>query len=245
MALPIINAPEYTITLPISDKEIKVRPFLVKEEKMLLTAMTSEETSEVVDILLQVLRNCTLGQIDIESLPLTDIEFLLLKLRGFSKGEQFEINIICKNIVENENGVKEKCGNKTTHSLDINDITVETKGIVNPVIELTDTIGIKLRAPRANLIKELMGIESDVDSSVTGLIECIESIWDGDEVMYTKDYKPEELEAFVDQLAGKQLEKIKTYIDSLPQVGIEVKHKCSKCGHEETLFIRGLYDFLG
>ena len=245
MALPIINVPEYTITLPISNQKIKVRPFLVKEEKMLLTVMTSEDASEVVDILLQVLSNCTLDKVYIESLQLTDIEFLVLKLRGFSKGEKFDISIKCKNMVENkETKEQEMCGNVTNYNLDINDITVNTKGIKNDTIKLSDTIGIKLRAPRAHLMKELMGVESEIDASITGLIDCIESIWDGEEVMYTKDYKSEELEAFVDQLTSQQLKQIKEYIDSLPQIGIEVKHKCSKCENKETLFIRGIHDFL-
>lgn len=240
MALPTITAPEYTIHLPISDQDIKVRPFIVKEEKMLLTVMETEERSETADILLQVLNNCTFDKLDIEKLPITDIEYLLLKLRSFSKGEEFEIVVECNNTVD-----EKRCGHVNTYIKSINDIIIDKSTVVNETIKLTETIGIKLRPPRTVLIKELMGIKSEVDATMTGLLDCIESIWEGEEVMLAKDQSNEDLEAFIDQLTSEQMGEIKKYIDSLPQIEVIVKHKCEKCGNEETLNIGGLYDFLG
>lgn len=245
MALPIIHAPEYTITLPISNKTIKVRPFIVKEEKMLLTAAESNEISETVDILFQILNNCTFDKIDINTMAITDIEYLLLKMRGFSKGEEFEIYIKCKNTVKNKKtDIIKECGHVNNYVLNINDIEISNKNNLDGSIELTDTIGIKMRPPSTNLIKELLGDNSEVDTTITGIIECIESIWNGDEVMYTKDFSNKEIEEFIDQFTRNQLQKIKDYIDNLPKISIKVDHKCDECGHKETLYVSGLNDFL-
>jgi len=240
MALPVIEAPIYSMELPMSKQKIKIRPFLVKEEKMLLTAMAGKEPQEISDIIIQIIQNCTFEKVDVKSLPLLDLEYVLIRLRAYSKGEDFELNVKCKAVVDGK-----ICNHLSTYTENINDIVVDTSKIINSSIKLSDTVGIKLQPPKANLIATLSKANQVSDVTANTLVECIESIWEGDVVNYAKDQSREDMETFVDQLTSPQLEEVKKYIDSLPNIEIVVAHKCEKCGNEETLRVRGLYDFLG
>lgn len=239
MSLPIIEAPIYSLTLPMSKKKIKIRPFLVREEKMLLTAMSEDNPEELADTIIQILNNCTFEKLDVGSISLIDIEYMLIKLRAYSKGETFDINVKCKNEVNGK-----VCGHISEYEKNVKDIKVDTSGIKNEVIKLSKTVGIKLQPPKANLISVLakkQKIENITDNTI---IDCIESIWDGDNVMLAKDHKIKDLENFVGQLTTIHLEKIKGYINSLPSIEVKLDHKCEKCGNTETLTIKGIYDFL-
>lgn len=239
MTLPIIEAPVYSLTLPMNKKEIKIRPFLVKEEKILIIALASKEPTNISDAIIQIIDNCTFNKIDAKSLSLIDIEFILINLRSYSKGEEFEVNVKCKNVIDNE-----VCGHVSEYVRNISDIEIDIDNIIDPKIQLTENIGMKLQPPKVNLIKSISELKNNIDISEEGIAGCIESIWENDNVQYAKDQSMEDLVEFVSNLTSPQMEQIKKYIQSLPDIVVKIEHVCKKCGNKEVLTIKGIYDFL-
>lgn len=241
MALPKIDAPVYEIDLPLSKKHIRFRPFLVKEQRNLMMAMESDDKETIEKNIRQVLHNCTLTpNVDIDSLPIIDVEFYFINLRARSVGEVIETKYRCENEVNDK-----PCGNLMDTSVNLLDIKVEFKEDAKDVIQLTDTIAIKLKYPEFSMLERSTKFDSATDMAFQMIVESIEYIFDGEQYYYSKETDPAELIEFVESLNQDQFKKIENFFNNLPIMNKVIKTTCSKCGYNHTIEVEGLDNFFG
>jgi hypothetical protein len=241
MALPKIDTPIYELDLPLSKKHVRFRPFLVKEQKNLLMAMESGDSKSIEQNVKQVLNNCTVTEnIDIEKLPVLDVEFYFLNLRARSVGEIVENKYRCDNQVDGS-----ACGNIMETSLNLLDIKIEGVKENNDVIQLTDTISIKLKYPEFSVINKLSNLTNVSDIAFEMIAESVEYIFDGEQFFYAKETTTEELVEFIEGLNQQQFAKIEDFFANLPKLEKKIEMKCSRCGFEHKLDVEGLESFFG
>lgn len=240
--LPKIDVPIYSIKLLSTGKEVKYRPFTVKEEKLFLMASESKEMDTIVDTTKQVLNNCILSDIDIDSIPVFDIEYLFLNIRARSVSEVVSVNYNCNNEIKNESDEgKHRCGNVV--KLDINLLEIkpnETKKLENK-IQLTNKLGIVMKYPNFNTVTKYE--DNNTENILKLTVSCIDYIYDDDQIYYAKDSTEEELIEFIENMQTKDLEKIKEFFDNMPKLSKNLDFKCGKCGYEETITLEGLQSF--
>ena len=241
--LPKIDVPIFNVKLLSNGKSLSFRPFTVKEEKLFLMANESEDLNSVVDTIKQILNNCVLDEIDIESLPLFDIEHLFLNIRARSIGEVVNLKYKCNNSITKEEGEEEKkCGNLVEIDLNILEIEPEKQVGHSTKIEITENMGIVMKYPNFETLKTF-DIENEADSIIKTTIDCIDYIYDKEQIYYSKDATQEELIEFVESMQAKDLEKIKLFFDTMPRMKKDIEFKCNKCGHEETIELEGIQNF--
>jgi hypothetical protein len=244
MSLPQLVLQKHNITLPISNLELVVTPYLTKHERLLLKAKESKDTEEIISVITQILEDCT-DNYDVKKLPMADIQFLLLKLKAFSSGEIVELNMRCQNKLPSteEGGDTVKCGHKTLIEIDLNtEVQYDTDGIADSHIELGDGIGIVMQPPSFKIFKTiLMAPDSKADQLFTILADCIEYIWDKDEKY--SDWTEEEIQGFIDSLSNKHMETVKNYLESIPSMLVKKDFKCESCGYTEEIVLDDIFDF--
>ena len=241
MALPKIDTPIYELDLPLSKKHVRFRPFLVKEQKNLLMAMESGDSKSIEQNVKQVLNNCTVTEnIDIEKLPVLDVEYYFLNLRARSVGEIVENKYRCDNQVDGS-----ACGNIMETSLNLLDIKIEGVKENNDVIQLTDTISIKLKYPEFSVINKLSKLTDVSDIAFEMIADSVEYIFDGEQFYYAKETTTEEMVEFIEGLNQQQFAKIEDFFANLPKLEKKIEIKCSRCGFEHKLDVEGLESFFG
>lgn len=242
MALPKIDTPIYDLLLPLSNKQIRFRPFLVKEQKNLMMAMEADDKETIERNIRQVLTNCTLTEgIDIDRLPVIDIEYYFINLRARSVGEVVENKYICTNTPDGQN----ECGNKMESKFNLLDITVDFDPTAKDVVNITDRISIKLKYPEFSLVEKLKKKDSAVDIAFEVILDSIEYVFDGEQYYYANETPREELMAFIESLSQEQFSKLEEFFDKLPKLNRKVDLKCSKCGFDHTISMEGLESFFG
>ena len=228
MPLPVVATPKYDLTLPISEKKITFRPFLVKEEKILLIASESKNQSEILNSLRTVVTNCVEEDINIDELPLVDVEYLFLQLRARSVGEVVEL-------------IRElKSGEKVKLKVDLTSIGIKKKRVKSD-IKLTDKIGIKLKSPTFSVSK-VVG-EDETEKLFDILSECVESIYDENGVYSSKDFTKTELKQFLESLTQSQFKLLTDYFEALPKLYHEVVYEDPKTKKKEKVIFNNIYDF--
>jgi DNA-directed RNA polymerase subunit M/transcription elongation factor TFIIS len=241
--LPKIDAPIYELKLLSSGKKLKFRPFTVKEEKLFLMAAEADDFKSVIDTTKQVINNCVLDDLDIEELPIFDIENIFLQLRAKSIGEVVNLRYRCNNKVTDEETKEEKnCNTVVEIDVNINElIPIFEKKEINK-IEITEKMGVVLKYPNFKLLEKYNG-ENTSDSIIETIICCIDYVYDAENVYYSKDVSKEELIEFVESMQTKDLEKFKEFFDSAPKIQKNVSFKCPKCKYEEDVLVEGLESF--
>jgi hypothetical protein len=241
MALPKIDAPVYELDLPLSKKHIRFRPFLVKEQRNLLMAMESDDRDTIEKNIKQVLHNCTLTpDVDVEKLPITDVEFYFLNLRARSVGEIVESKYRCENVVDDK-----PCGNLMESKLNLLDITVDMSSVNDGNIRLTDKIVLKLVYPEFSILERIGKLNSPADIAFGMIVDCIESIFDGEQFYYANETSREELTEFVESLNQEQFSKIEAFFENMPKLNKSVQMTCGKCGFSHNIEVEGLESFFG
>ena len=235
MALPKLNTPTYELELPSTGEKIKYRPFLVKEQKILMIASESEDDTEIQNALANLITECTFGEIDPYVVPLFDIEFMFLRIRGKSVGEKIELNVLCPD------------DNKTRTDITINleDIDVHMDATHNNEIAVTKNITIFMRYPT---LKDMTNIGADTTdvATVFDLIKrCIFEIHDKDKVYNRIDISEKELEQFIDNLPSVVFENLGEFFNSMPKVSHPVKVKNPKTKKTGEIVIEGIQSFFG
>lgn len=238
MALPKIDVPTFKLTLPISKKEIRYRPFLVKEQKILLMAMETNEKEIIQDNIKQILSNCLLDEIDIDSFPMIDIEYYFLHLRAKSVGELVESKYKCENVVNGDT-----CNNVMDTKFNILDVQVEYPEKVEDIIKLTPTVGIKLKYPNFDVVERIQELDSVTDAAFELIVDCIEYIFDDDAMYYPHETSKEEMIEFLESLTKDQFDKIEKFVNNMPKLKKTIEVKCSKCGFEHKIDVEGLDNF--
>lgn len=240
MPLPKIDVPVYDIDLPLSKKHISFRPFLVKEQRNLLMAMESNDSSTIEKNIRQVLNNCTLTEgIIIDQLPVVDIEYFFLNLRARSVGEVAENKYRCNNEVDGK-----ECGHISEVNIDILNIKLETSDVSEKIM-LTPNMMIKFNYPVFASLSSAKNTENISEFAFNMIIDCIDYIHDGEQFYYAKETTREELVEFIDSLNTDQFSKIEEFFNNLPKLRKEVRFKCKKCGFEHLIEAEGLESFFG
>jgi hypothetical protein len=243
MALPKIDVPTYEIDLPVSKKKVKYRPFLVKEQRNLLMAIESEDSNSVHSAIRDILYNCTLTEgIDIDKLPIIDVEYYFLNLRAKSVGELVESRYRCNNIIIDDSGTHE-CRSIMEKSINLLNIKVDMNGNVSPEINLTDKLVIKMKYPEFGIIKDSMKYDDDNEITFNMLAQSIEYIYDGEQFYYANETPVQELVEFVETMPTEQFEKIENFFNSLPRLKETIEMTCKKCNYHHMFDVEGLESF--
>lgn len=240
--LPKIDVPVYTVDLPLSKQKIRYRPFLVKEEKILLMAMESEDEKTIIDSIKQVVNNCCLDEIDINDLPILDLEFFFLNLRSRSVGEVVDLQYKCNNDIKNEDGIENKCNNLVKLQVNLLDIKPIFEEKHTNKIELSSNLGMVMRYPNFKMLTEIDS-ENEVEKIIKIIVNCIDYIYDNENIYYKKDIEEQEMIEFIDSMTKEQFQKVQDFFDSIPKIKKNLNFKCNKCGYKEDIEIEGIQSF--
>jgi len=246
MALPTLTVPHYSLKIPSTEQEVSYRPFLVKEEKILLMAAESENDGEMANAMVHIITNCIENEeIDVNLLPTFDLEYIFLQIRAKSVGETSEIEIKCENIVAGEDGAETQCGAMVPISVDLTKLKVKFNKKHTNNIKLEENIGVTLRYPDLGELAKIAGAASsnDVQDSFDLMSSCIETIYDAESVNTRKDFTDGELNDWIEGLNDVQLQKIHEFFSTMPALKHDVKYECKKCKHKGKLTLSGLNDF--
>lgn len=239
MALPKIDTPVYDLELPLSKKKIRFRPFLVKEQRNLLMAMESDDKETIERNIRQVLHNCTLTEgLDIDRLPIIDVEFYFLNLRARSIGEIVQSKYRCENVVE-----EKTCGNLMTAELNILEIHPDMTNVVNDIIQINNAISVKLKYPEFSVLERANKFESITDMAFDMIAESVEYIFDGEQYYYASESEPDEIIEFIESLSQEQFSKIENFFNNLPKLNKKIEMDCKKCNFHHTIEVEGLDSF--
>ena len=236
MALPIIENPRYELTLPSTDVQVQFRPFVVKEEKILLMAMETKDNNEIVNATKDILKACTFEKLDIESLPMFDIEYLLLQIRSKSVGEVANFKVICPDDKQTAADVE----------LDLSTVQVQVDDDHSNkvVIDEERKLGLVLNYPSLGITKAGFDVNKEnVETMFKVVASCIDHIYEGDKTYPAKDSTKKELVEFLEGLSQKAFLKIKKFFDTMPQLRHEVEVTNPKTGIVSKVTFKGLQDF--
>lgn len=241
MALPKLDVPIFELTLPLTKKKVKFRPFLVKEEKILLMASESDDANATFLAIKQIINNCCISEIDVDDLPVTDLEFFFLNLRARSVGEIVDLQYKCNNKVTNDKNEEGECGNIVKLKVNVLEIQPEIPEGHTNKIELTPNLGIMMRYPTMSMMENVEGTEVERITSV--LLDCVDYIYDEENIYYKKDISKEELTEFFDGMTREQFAKVQAFFETLPKISKNVEFKCTKCGYHENILVEGMQSF--
>ena len=242
MSLPKIDQPIHEVNLLSRDKPVRFRPFLVKEQKLMLMAVESKEADTTVKTVKQVINNCLLDKIDVDELPLVDLETLFLHLRARSMGEVLNLFFKCTNPVTDNTGNTKPCGMVIDVPVNIlNDVKIINKDGVKKIM-FNDDMGVLMKYPSLEVVDRLMK-SNDSTASFTLAAACIDKIFDKESVYNTKDCTEDEVLEFVENLPTDKYEMIEKFVEVLPKSQYKTSKKCIKCGYEHDFVLEGLSDF--
>ena len=237
MALPKLTTPTYELEVPSTDEKISYRPFLVKEEKILLMAMESGKNEDIVNAVKQIVSECTFNKLKIGNMPMFDVEYIFLNIRAKSIGEVSKLKLLCPD------------DKKTYADVEVNleEVQVQVGDNHTNKIELTDEMGMIMTYPTIDSFAE-SGIQNITASNMTDIIgKCILQIYEdnGEKVYEAKDQTKKELGEFIEQMNTKQFQSVQKFFDTMPRLKHEVKIKNPKTKKVSNITLSGLNDFFG
>ena len=236
MALPIIESPRYELTLPSSDVQVQFRPFIVKEEKILLMAMETKDNNQIVSATKDILKACTYEALDIDTLPMFDVEYLLLQIRSKSVGEVAKFKVICPDDKQTAADVE--------FDLSAVQVQVDDDHSNKVVIDEERKLGLVLNYPSLGITKAGFDVNKEnVETMFKVVASCIDHIYEGDKTYPAKDSTKKELVEFLEGLSQKAFLKIKKFFDTMPQLRHEVEVTNPKTGIVSKVTFKGLQDF--
>ena len=228
MALPTIAVPTFDVEVYSTKETVEMRPFLVKEEKLLIMASESGDRENMIRSMQQVINSCSNGKIEAEKLPFFDLQSIFIKLRSQSIGNESEFNLICG-----------ECGHKTPTTLNLDDIKLNISPEHTNKIMITDDIGVIMKYPTSDIL-------ANEDMPIFDLVvSCVDKIFTQDEIHDSSDYTTEEMEDYVDKLTSDQFEKIVEFFITAPKMFHNIEYTCPKCQAENTVVIDGVENFFG
>ena len=241
MPLPKIATPSYELELPSTGKTIQYRPFLVKEEKLLVIALESQDTKQITNAIKAVIRSCVLTKsVKVENLPTFDIEFLFLNIRGKSVGEDIDVKIICPDDEETE----------VTINVNLDDIKVQKSEGHSKQIKLDKDLMMELKYPSLNEFVKSNFDPNDTDRSAMDqsfdlISTCIDKIYNEDEVWAASDCTKKEIKDFLESMKSSQFKQIETFFDTMPKLSHSIKVTNPKTKVESDVVLEGLASFFG
>jgi hypothetical protein len=240
MPLPKIDVITYTTTIPSTKEEVTIRPFSVKEQKILLTAASGNDSVEMSSAVKQVINNCIVSQnVDVEKLEVFDLEYLMLQLRIVSVGETTKISFSAL-----EDSKCDECKKIKEVEINLKEVKVNFKGGFNNKIELTNEVGIIMKYPNHKALAIFSKTMSEPNAELKLMWSCIESVYDSNVVTSAKDVAIDEGIQFLEALTTQQFRKIEEFLETMPQLSHEVLLECKSCGKSQTHVLKGLDNFL-
>jgi hypothetical protein len=245
MPLPKINSPIFELILPSTKQAVKYRPFLVKEQKILLIASESNDQNASLIAIKQIINNCAIDKVDVEKLPTFDLEYLFINLRAKSIGEKIDLRMRHRTGY-NDEGVE--CDHTTMVSLDLNEIEVDQEigHTDNIILDEENQIGIKMKYPMfddASLKNLNKKTKHQMDNAMEAIANCVEYIYDKEEIYKIEDISKKELLEFIENLSQEQFLKINKFFTSMPKVKKEIEWKCGGCGSHDKVTLEGMSSF--
>ena len=237
MALPKLTTPTYELEIPSTDEKIKYRPFLVREEKILLIALESGESEDIITAIKDIVTECTYGKIDLGKMPMFDVEYVFLQIRAKSVGEVSTLRLLCPDDKETYVNV----------DIDLSEIMVQVDKGHNPKIELTDEMGMIMTYPSIDSLSATGVTDITADNMLDVIGACILQIYDkkGEEVFETKDQTKKEISEFVESLNTKQFQEVQKFFDTMPKLKHTVEIENPKTKVKSKIVLQGLNDFFG
>lgn len=233
MALPKLNVPKYELKLPSTGFSVSYRPYLVKEEKVLMIAMESEDANQMTTAILDIIDTCTFNELNMSSLTMFDIEYIFAKLRSKSVGETSTVNAKCS-----------KCEEGTKVDIDID--TVSITDIPDKKIQLSDSVGLLMKFPSMADYMDIQNSDaSNIDKIFATVAASIDSIYSGDDMFEAADSTKAELIDFLESLNAEQFKKIQHFLNAMPVAYVHMEFKCEHCGHANETDLKGLMNFFG
>jgi hypothetical protein len=235
MALPVLTIPTYELEVPSTDEKIKYRPFLVKEEKILLIAMESGENKDIVQAVKTIVNECTFNKLKLGTMPMFDVEYIFLQIRSKSVGEVSKLKLLCKDDGKTYANVE----------IDLNEVQVQVDDGHTNKIELSDEMGIIMNYPTIDSFSEAGIAEINAENMLDVIVSCIAQIYDkkGEEVYDSKDSTKKELVEFIEQLNTQQFQDVQKFYDTMPKLKHEITVKNPKTKKESNITLTGLNDF--
>ena len=234
MALPKLNdQPKFEITVPSTNKSHRFRPFLVKEEKVLLIALESNDQSQMLNAIADTVDACSDGSIKVTDLTTYDIEYLFTQLRGKSVGETTKLQMICT-----------ECEKTTEAHINLDDIKM-SGGTTSPIIEVAENISVELGYPAyMNMMNDETIMGEDASAATFAMIRsCVKAVLTDDERIDMKDEAPEAIDEFIESMNSGQFQKIRDFIDDMPSMKHNVEFTCDHCKHENKTVLEGMQAF--
>jgi ribosomal protein L44E len=235
MALPSLNSsPKYELTVPSTGKKVRYRPFLVKEQKVLLLAYESQDKQQIINAIIDTVKSCTDGDIDVLDLTTFDVDYIFTQIRAKSVGEKVDLQISCTS-----------CDTANDVQINLEDITIDVEKD-SEIIKLNDEISVKMKYPnysRFMLNSKIFEVTSASEMIIEIVISSIDAIMTEEENILAKDEPREDLLNFVESMNAEQFEKVSQFVESMPVMKHEATFKCINCGEENTRVLQGIDDF--
>jgi hypothetical protein len=231
MPLPKIDQPLFDMVIPSTGKKVTFRPFLVKEEKILLIAQQSGNDSEIIRAIKQILNNCIQDDLDLDTLAIFDIEYAFLKLRAKSVN-----NVVKLSYRDTEDD------EVYNFDLDLDTIEIEMPSAINSKIKITDNVGMTMKYPSASITDKMGGFDNEVDLMTFFIVNCIDTIYDEDSVYVADDFSEQEISEFLDGLDVKTFEKIREFFESVPRLYHKIEY-INKAESPRSIELTSLKDF--
>lgn len=237
--LPVLDLPTYDLKIPSNSQYVKIRPFTVKEEKILLMAAESNDGNEVINTTRQIVKNCIVSEdVDIDKLPFFDVDYLFIALRAKSVGESIEVKFTCNNVVDGN-----ACKNIFPAKIDISNCKIIKNESVPKDIELGRGVRVKMKYPGYSIMKTLVETDRDIDKKVYIIANSIEQIQDKDKIYTLKDITPDEMVKFVEGLTREQFDKLENFVNNFPTFVVTAEADCPKCGFHHNLEYKEFVSF--
>jgi rubrerythrin len=236
MALPVMTTPTYELVIPSTKQKVKFRPFLVKEEKALMIAQQSEDSSVMYNTLKSVANTCMFDKVDIDKLAMFDIEYVFCQLRAKSVGEESELVFSCLECNDPKG--------KTKINIDLSTLSVQFDENHKQNIDLFDNVGIKMKYPGVDLLDKVSALsESNTDAIFEVIVQSIDSIYTDDEVFPASEQTKQELSDFLENLTQEQFKKIQNFFETMPKLEKQLEFDCPNCGYHHKMTLQGLESF--
>ena len=235
MALPKLTTPTYELEIPSTDEKLKYRPFLVREEKILLIAMESEKTEDVIQAVKDIVSECTFNKVDLGKMPIFDVEYIFLNIRAKSVGEVSNLRLLCPDDGETYADVE----------VNLSEVAVQVEKDHTNKIELTDEMGIYMTYPTIDSFVEVGITEVTATNMLDVIVPCILQIYDngGEDVFEAKDQTKEEMIEFIEQLNSKQFQQLQEFFNTMPKLKHIVEIENPKTKVKSKAELQGLNDF--
>ena len=237
MALPKLTTPTYELEIPSTDTKIKYRPFLVKEEKILMMAMESKKNPDIVQAVKDIVSECTFNKIDLSDLPMFDVEYIFLQIRSKSVGEVSKLKLLCPDDKETYADVE----------IDLNEVKVQVGDDHTNKIDLGNDMGMIMKYPSIDSFNEIGITDINPSNMLDVIATCIQQIFEkkGEKVYDTKDQTKEEVNEFIESLNTKQFKDVQNFFETMPKLKHEITIKNPKTKKESKITLSGLNDFFG